>query len=84
MADDAGKTEKPTPKKLRDARKEGQFPRTQDAATWLGLAAGTALVPHGLGVLNDEVARMLAALPDVAGDPTPARAWGLAPRRAGR
>jgi hypothetical protein len=31
-------------------------------------------VPHGLGVLHDEVARALAALPDVAGDPTAERA----------
>src|ERR687885_1458803 len=73
MAQD-GKTEKPTARRLRDARKEGQFARTPDAATWLGIAAGTALVPHGLGVLRDEVGRMLATLPDVAADPTPARA----------
>ncbi len=73
MAED-GKTEKPTPRRLRDARKEGQFPRTPDAATWLGIAAGAALVPHGLGVLREEVTRMLAALPDVAADPTPGRA----------
>jgi flagellar biosynthetic protein FlhB len=73
MAQD-GKTEKPTQKRLRDGRKEGQFARTPDAATWLGIAAGAALVPHGLGVLHDEVARMLATLPDVAADPTPARA----------
>ena len=72
MAQD-GKTEKPTARRLRDARKEGQFARTPDAATWLGIAAGTALVPHGLGVLRDEVGRMLATLPDVAADPTPAR-----------
>ena len=73
MAQD-GKTEKPTARRLRDARKEGQFARTPDTATWLGIAAGTALVPHGLGVLRDEVGRMLATLPDVAADPTAARA----------
>ena len=36
------KTEKPTPKKLREARKEGQFARTPDAATWVAIAAGMA------------------------------------------
>ena len=72
MAQD-GKTEKPTARRLRDARKEGQFARTSDAATWLGIAAGTALVPHGISVLRDEVGRMLATLPDVAADPTPGR-----------
>src|ERR671938_958549 len=69
-----GKTEKPTARRLREARKDGQFPRTQDPATWLGIAAGTALVPHAVGVLSDEVTAMLARLPAVASDPTPARA----------
>jgi flagellar biosynthesis protein FlhB len=73
MAQD-GKTEKPTARRLREARKDGQFPRTQDPATWLGIAAGTALVPHAIGVLTDEVTAMLARLPEVAADPTPARA----------
>jgi flagellar biosynthesis protein FlhB len=69
-----GKTEKPTARRLREARKDGQFPRTQDPATWLGIATGTALVPHAIGVLSGEVTAMLARLPDVAADPTPARA----------
>ena len=43
MADKDGKTEKPTAKKLRDARKEGQFARTPDAATWMGVAGAAAL-----------------------------------------
>jgi flagellar biosynthetic protein FlhB len=72
MAED-GKTEKPTARRLREARKDGQFPRTQDPATWLGIAAGTALVPHAIGVLSGEVTAMLAQLPAVASDPTPAR-----------
>jgi flagellar biosynthetic protein FlhB len=74
MSADDGKTEEPTAKRLREGRKDGQFPRTQDAATWVGLAAGTALVPHGLGVLHDEAVRVLATLPDVANDPSPERA----------
>ena len=73
MAQD-GKTEKPTARRLRDARKEGQFARTPDAATWLGIAGGTALVPHGVDVLRTQVGGMLATLPGVAADPTPARA----------
>src|ERR687886_532625 len=80
MAQD-GKTEKPTARRLRDARKEGQFARTPDAATWLGIAAGTALVPHGVDVLRTQVGGMLATLPGVAADPTPARA---SPGAAGR
>ena len=31
MADDAEKTEEPTAKKIEDARKEGNVPKSQDA-----------------------------------------------------
>lgn len=74
MADDAGKTEKPTPKKLREARKEGNFPRTQDAATWTSIAAGAAVLPFTVARLSDHFRELLAHLPEVASDPTPARA----------
>src|SRR5947207_212987 len=69
-----GKTEKPTPKKLRDSRKEGQFPRTPDAATWVAIAAGTALAPKSVSMTASEIHKILAVLPSVAADPTPARA----------
>jgi flagellar biosynthesis protein FlhB len=39
------KTEKPTPKKIKDARKEGQIPRTQELGTWAGVAAASVLLP---------------------------------------
>lgn len=35
MSDKDGKTEKPTPKKLRDARKKGQIPKSQDLSAAL-------------------------------------------------
>ena len=34
------KTEKPTPQRLKKARKEGQIPRTPELGTWLGVARG--------------------------------------------
>src|SRR5437763_8482135 len=73
MADDS-KTEKPTARRLREARKDGQFPRSQDPAVWLAIAVGAALVPHSVGALREEVTAMLARLPAVAADPTPERA----------
>jgi flagellar biosynthetic protein FlhB len=39
------KTQKPTAKKLKDARKEGQIPRTQELGTWAGVAAASVLLP---------------------------------------
>src|SRR5690349_15014202 len=74
MADDAGKTEKPTPKRLKDAQKEGQFAKTPDAATWGGLAAATAVMPLAAGWAEDRFREMWARIPEVAHDPSPARA----------
>jgi flagellar biosynthetic protein FlhB len=39
------KTEKPTAKKIKDARKDGQIPRTQELGTWAGVAAASVLLP---------------------------------------
>jgi flagellar biosynthetic protein FlhB len=72
---DSGKTEKPTPKKLRDARKQGQFPRTQDASTWVGIAAGASLLPRSCSMLTDTFKDLLASgLSGLGTDPSPARA----------
>ena len=38
MSEKDGKTEKPTPKRLRDARKKGQIPKSQDLASALSFA----------------------------------------------
>jgi flagellar biosynthesis protein FlhB len=39
------KTEKPTPQRLKKARKEGQVPRTPELGTWTGVAAASVLMP---------------------------------------
>ncbi|MCU1614147.1 MAG: type secretion exporter [Frankiales bacterium] len=39
------KTEKPTPQRLKKARKEGQIPRTPELGTWAGIAAASVLMP---------------------------------------
>jgi flagellar biosynthesis protein FlhB len=72
--DKDGKTEKPTPKKIRDSRKEGQFPRTPDAATWVAIAAGMALAPMSVRVTAGEIRKIFVVLPGVAEDPTTSRA----------
>jgi flagellar biosynthetic protein FlhB len=77
VADDAGKTEKPTPKRIRDARRDGQFPRTPDAATWASIAAATAVIPLAAGWTEDAFREMFARIPDVAADPSPALAFQM-------
>ncbi len=74
MSDKDGKTEKPTAKRLREGRKDGQFARTPDAPTWLGIAAGAAMLPRTVTGLAETFRDLIAMIPDVAADPTPARA----------
>jgi len=74
MAQDHGKTEKPTPRRLRKAREQGQFPRTQDAGTWLAVMAAAAMLPRTAELLTADVRTGFARLATVGTDPAPARA----------
>ncbi|HEV7525964.1 MAG TPA: EscU/YscU/HrcU family type III secretion system export apparatus switch protein [Acidimicrobiia bacterium] len=42
--DSSDKTEKPTPKRLKEAREKGQVAKTPDLVTWVGLLATTTLL----------------------------------------
>ncbi len=66
MAQSTGeKTEKPTPKRLREARKKGQIPKSTDLVQWLVLLISTFLIPGmiaGLGrSLRRETTEMMTA-----------------------
>jgi flagellar biosynthetic protein FlhB len=39
------RTEKPTPQRLKKARKEGQIPRTPELGAWMGVAVASVLLP---------------------------------------
>jgi flagellar biosynthetic protein FlhB len=45
-ADSSSKTEKPTPKKLKDARKQGQIARSPDVSAWAGILASSYVLEH--------------------------------------
>ncbi|WP_432484566.1 EscU/YscU/HrcU family type III secretion system export apparatus switch protein [Kineococcus esterisolvens] len=68
------KTEKPTPKRLTDARKEGNIPQSRDVAAWLCTAAGALLVPRTIEAAGTACRQALARVADVAADPDPSRA----------
>src|SRR5688500_17527845 len=63
------KTEKPTPQRLKKARKDGQIPRTQELGTWLGVAAASALLPMLVGNAFDEVQKLFVQVGAVATHP---------------
>lgn len=66
------KTEKPTPQRLKKARKEGQIPRTQELGTWLGAAAASVLLPMLVGKAFTAVRQLFIQVGVIADDPDPA------------
>ena len=63
------KTEKPTPQRLKKARKEGQIPRTQELGTWLGVAAASVLLPMLVGNAFEAVQKLFVQVGSVASHP---------------
>jgi flagellar biosynthetic protein FlhB len=66
----ADRTEKATPKKLTEARKQGQVARSPDLAAWAGVLAMTYVLPGVIGSVGDLTRSVLRGLPDVMADPT--------------
>jgi flagellar biosynthetic protein FlhB len=56
--DSSDKTEKPTPKRLKEAREKGQIAKTPDLSTWIGMLATTIL-------LQISYSRGVVVLPDI-------------------
>jgi flagellar biosynthetic protein FlhB len=63
------KTEKPTPQRLKKARKEGQIPRTQELGTWAGVAVASALLPMLVSNAFDAVQKLFVQVGVVASHP---------------
>jgi flagellar biosynthetic protein FlhB len=63
------KTEKPTPQRLKKARKEGQIPRTQELGTWLGVAAASVLLPGLVSNTFEAVQKLFVQVGSVAERP---------------
>ena len=71
------KTEKPTPKRLKEARKDGQIPRTQELGTWAGVAVASFLMPMLVRNAYDAVGGLFVQIGAVADDPQVERVTGL-------
>jgi len=63
------KTEKPTPQRLKKARKEGQIPRTQELGTWAGVGAASVLLPMLVSHTFDTVQKLFVQVGAVAKHP---------------
>jgi flagellar biosynthetic protein FlhB len=72
------KTEKPTPQRLKKARKDGQgIARTQELGTWAGVAAASALLPMVVGNGFDESQELFLQIRAIADAPEPAKISAL-------
>ena len=59
FADDGDKTEEPTDKKLNDARKKGQIPRSKDVAIAFSMLVCTLVLMTLSGVIGENLREML-------------------------
>jgi flagellar biosynthetic protein FlhB len=85
MAKDTGdKTEKPTPRRLREARKKGQIPRSVDLVQWLTLLAATFLLPSVLRNTLEVTADGMRQMVDLAGSGETAPALAAAASTSSR
>jgi flagellar biosynthetic protein FlhB len=63
------KTEKPTPQRLKKARKDGQIARTPELGTWVGVAAASVLLPMLVGKSFTTVQQLFVKVGAVAKHP---------------
>lgn len=68
--DKHSRTEPPTPKRKKEARKEGRVARSPDLAGWAAIAAGAFLLPWYLGVGERNILGILAQATHVGRHPT--------------
>lgn len=78
--DKSSKTEKPTPKKLKEARKEGQTPRTPELAQWLTLLVASFVLPWTVRVTGERCTNLLLEVQLVAEKPDDASVTTLLKR----
>lgn len=75
--DKHSKTEAPTPKKKKDAKKKGQIAKSQELTTWLQLLVVAVLAKPTFGAVGSRLEKMLHEVRNVAAQPDQADALGL-------
>lgn len=75
--DKDAKTEQPTPKKKKEARKEGSIPRSTDLLTWTSVLVGSVLVKGTFKVGEGRLTRLWAHAGQAMGKPDQHTAMGM-------
>lgn len=75
--DKAQRTEKPTPQRLKKARRDGQVPRTAELSAWTAVLLASILLPHLVRGLAEMFGELLHGLREVIADPRPEQGVAL-------
>ena len=71
------KTEKPTPKRLKKARSEGQIGKSQDIGAWAGMFVAGMVIPATASGMMDAATAAVRRWPAIMANPEPGPAIGL-------
>lgn len=71
------KTEAPSARKLKEAKDQGQTPRTQDLSSWASIAAVGVTAPAVIAAGNRELTIVMRRVADVVEEPDPAVAMDV-------
>jgi flagellar biosynthetic protein FlhB len=77
VGDKHSKTEKPTPKRRREARRRGQVARSHDIGGWSALLLGSLLLPWYFGTAERRVLGLMAVASNVMTNPSTSAAVGV-------
>lgn len=71
MSDGQDRTEKATPKRMREARRKGRLQRSQDLSAWLGIGAGALVLPVVLSAGSAAGREQMREVQRIVADPDP-------------
>ncbi|WP_210479794.1 flagellar biosynthesis protein FlhB [Naasia sp. SYSU D00948] len=71
MSDSSERTERATPKRMKEVRQKGKLGSSRDLTAWLGMAAGALALPAVLGSGTDATSGMVAGFRAVIDSPNP-------------
>lgn len=71
------RTEKPTPKRKKEARRKGQVAKSPDISPWLVLLAGSVLIPHLFGSAEKKLVALVGQATTVMVNPSPGGALAV-------
>ena len=69
--DSGEKSEKATPKRMKEVRKDGSLQKSQDLSSWLGIGAAAVMLPTVLANASEAASSQLIQVRDVIANPDP-------------